>query len=237
MKFFHRTGQNTCSLCLTEVPHRIKGDGPARPGPTAPGHRWQARASLAPAPPAATALTAEGAGRLHLPPTSYYLLLLLLLLLLPHRRPPLSPARIGRAPGGRAGANEDRARPSVPPAFGRSCQSRTLTSAAANPGSGPAHAPAGGAPRARFRPARRKCDVAASASAMSAIFNFQSLLTVILLLICTCAYIRSLAPSLLDKNKTGLLGIFWKCARIGERKSPYVAVCCVVMAFSILFVQ
>uniref|UniRef100_A0A452HIX0 Protein kish n=2 Tax=Archelosauria TaxID=1329799 RepID=A0A452HIX0_9SAUR len=50
----------------------------------------------------------------------------------------------------------------------------------------------------------------------SAIFNFQSLLTVILLLICTCAYIRSLAPSLLDKNKTGLLGIFWKCARIGK---------------------
>uniref|UniRef100_A0A8C3D2H3 Protein kish-A n=59 Tax=Aves TaxID=8782 RepID=A0A8C3D2H3_CORMO len=76
-----------------------------------------------------------------------------------------------------------------------------------------------------------------SSEAQSAIFNFQSLLTVILLLICTCAYIRSLAPSLLDKNKTGLLGIFWKCARIGERKSPYVAVCCVVMAFSILFVQ
>ncbi|XP_010635447.1 protein kish-A isoform X1 [Fukomys damarensis] len=53
---------------------------------------------------------------------------------------------------------------------------------------------------------------------MSAIFNFQSLLTVILLLICTCAYIRSLAPSLLDKNKTGLLGIFWKCARIAFEK-------------------
>ncbi|CAB1319393.1 unnamed protein product, partial [Coregonus sp. 'balchen'] len=50
----------------------------------------------------------------------------------------------------------------------------------------------------------------------SAIFNFQSLLTVILLLICTCAYIRALAPSLLDKNKSGILGIFWKCARIGE---------------------
>ncbi|CAM4562032.1 unnamed protein product [Caretta caretta] len=43
----------------------------------------------------------------------------------------------------------------------------------------------------------------------SAIFNFQSLLTVILLLICTCAYIRSLAPSLLDKNKTGLLDILF----------------------------
>ncbi|XP_059729217.1 protein kish-A isoform X1 [Haemorhous mexicanus] len=78
---------------------------------------------------------------------------------------------------------------------------------------------------------------AQAAPTESAIFNFQSLLTVILLLICTCAYIRSLAPSLLDKNKSGLLGIFWKCARIGERKSPYVAVCCVVMAFSILFMQ
>uniref|UniRef100_A0A3B5PYS7 Protein kish n=1 Tax=Xiphophorus maculatus TaxID=8083 RepID=A0A3B5PYS7_XIPMA len=55
----------------------------------------------------------------------------------------------------------------------------------------------------------------------SAIFNFQSLLTVILLLICTCAYIRALAPSLLDKNKTG----------------PWVACCCVIMAFSILFLQ
>uniref|UniRef100_A0A8C5ZR73 Protein kish n=1 Tax=Marmota marmota marmota TaxID=9994 RepID=A0A8C5ZR73_MARMA len=51
---------------------------------------------------------------------------------------------------------------------------------------------------------------------MPAFFNFQSLLAVILLHICTCVYIRSLAPSLLDRNKTGLLGIFWKCARIGE---------------------
>ncbi|OCU02343.1 hypothetical protein XELAEV_18008106mg [Xenopus laevis] len=83
----------------------------------------------------------------------------------------------------------------------------------------------------------RKCDVAEQKLIMSAIFNFQSLLIVILLLICTCAYLRSLVPNLLDKNKTGVLGIFWKCARIGERKSPYVAVCCVVMAFSILFMQ
>ncbi|XP_006865992.1 PREDICTED: protein kish-A-like [Chrysochloris asiatica] len=72
---------------------------------------------------------------------------------------------------------------------------------------------------------------------MSTIFNFQSLLTVILLLICTCVYIQSLTPSVLDRNKTGLLGIFWKYARIGEQKSPYVAVCSIVMAFSILFIQ
>ncbi|XP_015510894.1 protein kish-A [Neodiprion pinetum] len=70
---------------------------------------------------------------------------------------------------------------------------------------------------------------------MSALFNFQSLLTVVLLLICTCAYIRSIVPSILDRNKSGFLGTFWKCARIGERKSPYVAFSCLFMAFSILF--
>jgi len=42
-------------------------------------------------------------------------------------------------------------------------------------------------------------------------------------------------PSLLDRNKEGLLGIFWKCARIGERLSPYVSVCCVLMAVSLPF--
>ncbi|XP_062959653.1 protein kish-A-like [Cynocephalus volans] len=72
---------------------------------------------------------------------------------------------------------------------------------------------------------------------MSAIFNFQSLLTVILLFKCTCAYIRSLVPGFLDRNKTGLLGIFWKCPRIDEQKSAYIAVCCVVTAFSVLFIQ
>ncbi|XP_076641856.1 transmembrane protein 167A-like protein ksh [Halictus rubicundus] len=72
---------------------------------------------------------------------------------------------------------------------------------------------------------------------MSALFNFQSLLSVFLLLICTCTYVKALAPSFMDNRmkRVGVQGTFWKCARIGERKSPYVAVCCVLMAFSILF--
>ena len=37
---------------------------------------------------------------------------------------------------------------------------------------------------------------------MSALFNFQSLLTVLLLCICTCAYIRSFWPSILDRCVT-----------------------------------
>ena len=37
----------------------------------------------------------------------------------------------------------------------------------------------------------------------SAIFNFQSLLVVILLLICTCAYFRQMFPKIIDAHKTG----------------------------------
>lgn len=33
-----------------------------------------------------------------------------------------------------------------------------------------------------------------------------------------------------------VFGIFWKCARIGERLSPYVSICCVVMAVSAAYI-
>lgn len=33
-----------------------------------------------------------------------------------------------------------------------------------------------------------------------------------------------------------IFGIFWKCARVGERLSPYVSICCVVMAVSVRIV-
>jgi len=70
---------------------------------------------------------------------------------------------------------------------------------------------------------------------MSALFNFQSLLVVVLLVICACSYIHALYPSLLDNNKEGFLGIFWKAARIGERKSPWVAAFCVIMGVIVLY--
>ncbi|KAL1733613.1 hypothetical protein EV714DRAFT_269572 [Schizophyllum commune] len=69
---------------------------------------------------------------------------------------------------------------------------------------------------------------------MSALFNFQSLLLVILLVICTCTYVRGIMPRLIDRNKEGFLGLFWMSARIGERLSPYVALACVAMAVKIL---
>lgn len=66
--------------------------------------------------------------------------------------------------------------------------------------------------------------------AKSALFNFQSLLLVVLLLICTSAYVHHFFPGMMDKNKNGFMGIFWKCARVGERLSPYISICCVLMA-------
>ncbi|KAH8821172.1 hypothetical protein F5884DRAFT_766864 [Xylogone sp. PMI_703] len=68
---------------------------------------------------------------------------------------------------------------------------------------------------------------------MSALFNFQSTLLVLLLLICTSAYTHQLFPGIMDRNKDGFFGLFWKCARIGERLSPYVSLCCIFMAVSI----
>jgi len=70
---------------------------------------------------------------------------------------------------------------------------------------------------------------------MSAFFNFQSLLTVVLLMICLCTYIHTYAPTWLDAHKKGFRGTFWKCARIGERLSPWVSLACVAMGINILF--
>ncbi|KAG8160403.1 hypothetical protein KVR01_009939 [Diaporthe batatas] len=75
---------------------------------------------------------------------------------------------------------------------------------------------------------------AAASPSQSALFNFQSLLLVILLLICTCAYVHDMFPSVLDRKKDGPMGVFWKCARVGERLSPYISICCVGMALSFM---
>ena len=52
---------------------------------------------------------------------------------------------------------------------------------------------------------------------MSALFDFKAFLTVVLLTICTCTYIKGKFPSLLN-DRTGFRGLFWKAARIGGCK-------------------
>uniref|UniRef100_K3ZAR8 Protein kish n=10 Tax=Paniceae TaxID=147428 RepID=K3ZAR8_SETIT len=72
------------------------------------------------------------------------------------------------------------------------------------------------------------------ASTMSALFNFNSFLTVVLLVICTCTYIKMQFPAILN-DRTGFRGFFWKAARIGERLSPWVSFGCLAMGISTLF--
>lgn len=85
---------------------------------------------------------------------------------------------------------------------------------------------------------------------MFGILKFQTFLMVVLLFICSCTYLHGVFPAWLDRNKTGYsvpyycllsspsltmrrpLGTFWRAARIGERLSPYVSLCCMAMAVS-----
>ncbi len=70
---------------------------------------------------------------------------------------------------------------------------------------------------------------------MTAIFSFEGLLIVFVLLVCTCAYLHGLYPALLDRSKTGVTGVLWKMARIGERLSPWVAAACLLLGVVHLF--
>ncbi|CAM9019981.1 unnamed protein product [Wickerhamomyces anomalus] len=41
-----------------------------------------------------------------------------------------------------------------------------------------------------------------------------------------------LYPHKLAKSARSLLGVFWKCARVGERASPYVSIALIYMAIN-----
>ena len=84
---------------------------------------------------------------------------------------------------------------------------------------------------------------------MSALFDFPSLLVVLLLFICSAAYARSLRPLIYNSKVAqsggdgygirhdGLLGICWKASRVGERLSPYVSAACIGAAIYVLFIK
>lgn len=100
---------------------------------------------------------------------------------------------------------------------------------------------------------------------MSALFDFPSLLVVLLLFISAATFTRSIYPTIFDSppsssNTTndinignsmtglrnpmegrtehvGIKGLCWKASRVGERLSPYVAGACLLMAFHVLFIK
>ncbi|MCO5614844.1 hypothetical protein L7F22_069128 [Adiantum nelumboides] len=62
---------------------------------------------------------------------------------------------------------------------------------------------------------------------MSALFNFQSFLTVVLLGICTCTYVKMQFPTILE-HRTGFRGFFWKAARIALLPWIWWALACLL---------
>mmetsp|Transcript_30811 Transcript_30811/g.36622 ORF Transcript_30811/g.36622 Transcript_30811/m.36622 type:complete len:85 (-) Transcript_30811:446-700(-) len=83
---------------------------------------------------------------------------------------------------------------------------------------------------------------------MSAILSLPSLITVLNLVICTCAYLREMRPTIFDGGvehdigqtlikRTGAAGFCWKLSRIGERLSPFVSISCIATAIHVLFIK
>ena len=70
---------------------------------------------------------------------------------------------------------------------------------------------------------------------MSALFDFPSFLTIVLLGVCTATYVKLAYPGLVDAHRTGIRGLVWKAARVGERLSPWVCVACWAMGLYGLF--
>ena len=77
---------------------------------------------------------------------------------------------------------------------------------------------------------------------MSALFDFPSLLVMLLMLICSASFARSLYPDIFNdkqnaRSHTGFLGIAWKASRIGERLSLWVSGSCLIAAIYVLFIK
>ena len=64
----------------------------------------------------------------------------------------------------------------------------------------------------------------------SAFFNFDSMIIVVLFIICTASYVRAIWPSFVESHKQGFRGILRSAAVIGDRLSPFVSFACIGMA-------
>ena len=74
---------------------------------------------------------------------------------------------------------------------------------------------------------------------MTNVYSFDGLIVLGLLVICTCAYLRSVPrlKKLLFSEKKGFLGALYKASVIGTRLHWVVSVTCVLMAFYVLFIK
>lgn len=74
---------------------------------------------------------------------------------------------------------------------------------------------------------------------MANIYHFDGIIIFVLLIICTCAYIKGV-PRLKGfflSEKKGLFGALYKASVIGTRLHWAVSVACVAMAVYVLFIK
>ncbi|XP_061731353.1 protein kish-B [Nerophis ophidion] len=74
---------------------------------------------------------------------------------------------------------------------------------------------------------------------MTNVYSLDGVLVFGLLLVCTCAYLKKV-PRLngwLLSEKKGIWGVFYKAAVIGTRLHIAVALCCLLMAFYLIFLK
>lgn len=69
---------------------------------------------------------------------------------------------------------------------------------------------------------------------MSALFNFESFLRLLILVICTSTYVKRKFPSFVTKRE-GISSVVYKCCVVGERLSPFVAGFCFLYSFQKFF--
>ena len=66
---------------------------------------------------------------------------------------------------------------------------------------------------------------------MSALFNIDALVRVLVLAVCTITYAKQHFPSLVSKDKKGIYTVLRKFSVVGERLSPFIAFSCMVIGF------
>lgn len=64
---------------------------------------------------------------------------------------------------------------------------------------------------------------------MSALFNFESFVRLVVLVICTSTYLNRKFPAFFSK-KEGWHALLYKCCVVGSRLSPFVAILCLFFA-------
>ncbi|EPY31087.1 protein kish-A [Strigomonas culicis] len=72
---------------------------------------------------------------------------------------------------------------------------------------------------------------------MSVLFDFETVVYILVLLICSATYIRQYRPTLFHRDSQELYKkCLYKCSVVGDRLSLWVAAVCVILAFRVLFV-